>query len=38
MGPEPRIILQTKFEGFPTFEEISKSLKQKSFKNLIPIT
>lgn len=35
MGPEPRIILQTKFEGFPTFDEISKSLTQKSFKNII---
>jgi len=38
IGPEPRIILQTKFQGFPTLNTISKSLKQKSFKNLIPIT
>jgi hypothetical protein len=37
IGSNPRIILQTKFEGFPTFEKIKDSLTKKSFSNLITI-
>jgi len=35
IGPHPRIILQTKFEGFPTLETIYDSLKKESFIDLI---
>ena len=35
IGSEPRIIIQTKFDGFPDFHTINKSLTQTSFKNLI---
>jgi hypothetical protein len=35
IGSEPRIIIQTKFEGFPTFNTIAESLSRNSFKNLI---
>jgi hypothetical protein len=34
-GPDPRIIIQTKFEGFPNFDYIEKSLSAQSFKHLI---
>jgi hypothetical protein len=34
-GPLPRIILQTKFENFPSFEYITESLNNKSFSNII---
>jgi len=34
-GNDPRIIIQTKFEGYPTLDQIYESLKYKSFKNLI---
>ena len=36
-GPLPRIILQTKFEHFPSFEYITSSLMNKSFSNIIKI-
>jgi len=36
-GPEPRIVIQTKFEGFPNLDTIKESLIKKSFSNLIPI-
>ena len=36
VGPKSRIILQTKFAGWPDFDTILKSLSNKSFKNLIP--
>jgi hypothetical protein len=35
IGTEPRIIIQTKFDGFPDFHTINKSLATTSFKNLI---
>jgi hypothetical protein len=35
IGDNPRIIVQTKFEGFPSFTEINKSLSNTSFYNLI---
>ena len=35
IGKQPRLILQTKFEGFPVFEVIKDSLSEKSFENLI---
>ena len=34
-GPKDRIILQTKFEGNPSFQELCDSLSKNSFKNLI---
>jgi hypothetical protein len=34
-GPLPRIILQTKFEGFPDFDTVRKALEKRSFSNLI---
>lgn len=34
-GPNDRIIIQTKFKGFPDFNTIYETLKKKSFKNLI---
>lgn len=34
-GNKPRIIVQTKFSGFPKLETIYKSLKENSFSNLI---
>jgi hypothetical protein len=34
-GPNPRIIIQTKFAGYPDFQTINKSLTQTSFNNLI---
>ena len=34
-GPNPRIIIQTKFSGYPDFQTINKSLTQTSFNNLI---
>jgi len=33
-GPEPRMVMQTKFEGFPDIATILKSLKTASFINL----
>ena len=36
VGSNPRIVLQTKFEGFPSFEKIRESLTKNSFSNLIP--
>jgi hypothetical protein len=35
IGDNPRIILQTKFEGFPVLDTIDKSLTKNSFSNLI---
>lgn len=35
VGSLPRIIIQTKFENFPNFETINKSLSKNSFSNLI---
>lgn len=35
VGDKPRIILQTKFEGFANLETIHTSLKQNSFSNII---
>jgi len=35
IGNKPRIIIQTKFEGFPTIDVIKKSLTDSSFSNLI---
>ena len=35
IGDKPRIIIQTKFDGFPSFSEINESLSKKSFNNLI---
>lgn len=37
IGDVPRIIIQTKFEGFPNFETIKQSLIKNSFSNLIEI-
>jgi len=34
-GPLPRIIIQTKFDGFPDLETIYATLKENSFRNLI---
>ena len=34
-GPLPRVILQTKFEHFPSFEYITDSLMNQSFSNII---
>lgn len=34
-GTEPRIIIQTKFANFPTFDTITESLERSSFINLI---
>ena len=34
-GPHPRIIIQTKFHGYPNFPTISESLTKSSFNNLI---
>lgn len=36
-GPKDRIILQTKFEGFPNLEKLINSLSVKSFKNIIKL-
>ena len=35
IGASPRIILQTKFEGFPNYETLKQSLMHSSFSNLI---
>jgi hypothetical protein len=35
IGTRPRIILQTKFEGFPNYETLKQSLMRGSFSNLI---
>lgn len=35
VGSVPRIVIQTKFSGFPSIDTIYNSLKEKSFKNLI---
>lgn len=35
-GNKPRIIIQTKFHGFPNLETIATSLKQSSFTNIMP--
>ena len=35
VGPHPRMILQTKFRGYPSFEDLSKSLLNNSFSGLI---
>jgi hypothetical protein len=35
LGPNPRIVLQTKFENFPDIEFLYQKLQKKSFKNLI---
>lgn len=35
VGENQRIVIQTKFDGFPNLETIYNSLKHKSFKNLI---
>jgi hypothetical protein len=35
LGSEPRIVIQTKFTNYPTFERISESLGKNSFGNLI---
>ena len=37
IGQNPRIVIQTKFEGFPDFETIKESLTKNSFSNLISI-
>lgn len=37
IGDKPRVILQTKFENFPDFDTIKKSLEKSSFKNIIKI-
>ena len=37
IGNSPRIIIQTKFEGFPNFDTIKESLIKNSFSNLIKI-
>jgi hypothetical protein len=34
-GPEPRIIIQTKFKDFPDFKTISESLTRSSFRTII---
>jgi hypothetical protein len=34
-GPEPRIVIQTKFQGYPVLEKILESLEKNSFVNLI---
>lgn len=34
-GPKPRIILQTKFEGFPSYTDLKRSLQRASFANLV---
>jgi hypothetical protein len=34
-GPEPRIIIQTKFKDFPDFQTIAESLTRSSFRNII---
>lgn len=34
-GPKPRVILQTKFDGFPDYQTIKHSLMQANFSNLI---
>jgi hypothetical protein len=33
-GPEPRLVLQTKFEGFPDIDTVYNSLKTVNFKNI----
>ena len=38
VGPSNRIILQTKFEGFPDFQTITESLSVKSFVGIRPNT
>ena len=35
IGQEPRIIIQTKFQSYPTFSTITESLSKNSFTNLI---
>jgi hypothetical protein len=35
IGTEPRIIIQTKFQSYPTFETITESLSSHSFCNLV---
>lgn len=35
-GNNPRLILQTKFEGMPDFDSLLQSLLKRSFNNLIP--
>jgi len=35
VGTVPRLVLQTKFEGYPDFETVRKSLLKRSFSNLI---
>jgi hypothetical protein len=35
IGSEPRIIIQTKFHGYPNFDSISESLIRNSFSNII---
>lgn len=33
-GTQPRIIIQTKFSGFPAFDTVAESLSRNSFKNI----
>lgn len=35
VGDKPRIIIQTKFEGFPEFSTIKESLSKQSFENIL---
>lgn len=35
LGTYPRIVIQTKFEGFPSFEKITNSLSKKNFVNIV---
>lgn len=35
IGEHPRLIIQTKFEGFPNFEKITRSLSEKNFVNIL---
>ena len=37
VGSEPRIIIQTKFTDYPTFETIAKSLDKNSFANILNV-
>ena len=37
-GLNPRIIIQTKFDKFPSYETLLKSLEQSSFNNLIDLS
>lgn len=34
-GPKPRIVIQTKFRGYPTINDIHETLSENSFNNII---